>query len=103
MRLGITGSGRIFFFTFVHLAGHATTSLTHLPIYREKGQRLPSLSNQALGIHYEAAAMTSYGRSRSVDQKRPEIVSFEKDLSYELASLRKLSAKNEDHAQRQKL
>lgn len=49
--------------------------------------------------------MTSYacGHGHSVNQTRPEIVSFEKDLSYELASLKKLSGKNDDHLQRQKL
>ena len=46
------------------------------------------------------AAMAARGEYR---QKKPEVLSFEKDLSYELASLRKLSGKRGDHALRQRL
>ena len=34
---------------------------------------------------------------------RPEVVSFEKELSYELAPLKKLAAKRNDHVLRQRV
>ena len=49
------------------------------------------------------AALPARGLSSERSQKKPEVLSFEKDLSYELASLKKLSGKREDHVLRQRL
>ena len=76
-----------------------------------QGQRSPLLSNNTCNDIQKMAAATStshfqaHGRSSGAPEQRtrPEVLSFEKDLSYELVTLKKLSGKREDHALRQRL
>ena len=52
-----------------------------------------------------AAVAVSSARGVAATEKRarPEVIAFEKELRYELATVKKLASRREDHALRQRV
>ena len=101
-----TRSARLLPLALVHIAAPSLPHLHHVcPRGRArawtgvKGHRL--LATRIYDV--TMAALPARGLSSERSQKKPEVLSFEKDLSYELASLKKLSSNHEDHVLRQRL